>query len=55
MFLLYLGKHRNAKIAPFKWCVNGLPEFSHLLLDFFNVADLQLVFVMAYDSMNLAL
>jgi len=32
------GQHGNAKIAPFKCCVDGLPEFSHLLLDFFNIS-----------------
>jgi len=39
--LLYLGKHGKAKMAPFKCCVNRLPEFSHLLPDFFNIAGLQ--------------
>jgi len=41
MSLLYLGKHGNTKIACFKCCVNGLPELSQLLLDFFNNADFQ--------------
>ena len=43
MSVLYLGKHkhRNAKIVPFKCSVNGFPELSHLLHDFFNTADLQ--------------
>ena len=49
------GKHRNAKIAPFKCCVYGLPEFSQLLLDFFNIAGLQVIFVMPYDSINIVL
>jgi len=35
--------------------VDGLPEFSHLLLDLFNVADSQLIFMMPYDSMSLVL
>jgi len=38
-----LGKHRNTKIAHYGCCVNGLPEFSQLMLDFFNNADLQLM------------
>jgi len=46
------GKPGNAEIAPFNCCVNGLPEFSQLLLDFFNIADLQLIFVMSYDSVT---
>jgi len=37
MSLLCLVKHGNAKIAPFKCCVNGLLEFSQLLLYFVNV------------------
>jgi len=55
MSLLYLGKHTNAKIAPFKRCVYALPEFSQLLPDFFHIADLQLIFTMQYDSINLVL
>ena len=55
MSLLYLGKHGNAEIVHFKCCVNGLPEFNQLLLDFFNVADLHSISMMPYDSMNLVL
>jgi len=55
MSLLYLEKCGNAKIAPFKCCFNDLPEISQLLLDFFNIADLQLVFLMPYDYINLVL
>jgi len=47
-----LKKHGNAKIASFKCCVSGLPEFSQLLLDIFNIADLQLKFVMPRDSIT---
>jgi len=51
-----LRKHGHAKIALFNMlCVNGLPEFSQLLLDVFDISDLQLVFVMPYDSINLVL
>jgi len=53
MSLLCLGKHGKAIIGPFKCCVNGLPEFSHLLLDFFNIAVLILIFMMLYDSKNI--
>ena len=31
------------------------PEFSQLLLDFFNIAGLQVIFVMPYDSINIVL
>jgi len=55
MFLLYLEKCGNAKIAPFKCCFNDLPEISQLLLDFFNIADLQLIFLMPYDYTSLVL
>ena len=55
MSLLYLGKHGNAKIAPFRCCVNGLPESSHLLPDFFNIAGLIVILMMPYDFMNLVL
>jgi len=57
MFLLYLEKCGNAKIAPFKCCFNDLPEISQLLLDFFNIADLQLqlIFLTPYDYINLLL
>jgi len=55
MSLLYLEKCGNAKIAPFKCCFNGLPEISQLLFDFFNIADLQLIFFMPYDYINLVL
>jgi len=41
MSLLYLEKHENMKTVPFECCVNGLPDFSQLLVDFFNIADLQ--------------
>jgi len=44
MSLHYLVKHKNAKIAPFKWRVKGFPEFSQKLLDFLNIADVQLIF-----------
>jgi len=30
-----------------------MPEFRQLLLDFFNTADLQLISIMQYDSINL--
>jgi len=43
------------QITPFKCCVTGLPEFSQLLLDFFNIADLQLIFMMPRDFINLVL
>ena len=36
-------ERKNAKIAPFKCCNNGLPESRHLLLDFFNIADMHLI------------
>ena len=55
MSLLYLEKHGNAKMAPFKCCVNGLPEFSQSLLDFLVIADLQFTFMMPYDSVNVVL
>jgi len=35
------GKQGKAKTMPFKCFVNGLAEFSQLLLDFFHIADLQ--------------
>jgi len=37
------GNMGDAKIVPLKCCANGLPEFSHMLIDFFNNADLQLI------------
>jgi len=55
MSLLYLGKCGNAKIAPFKCYFNDLPEISQLPLDFFNISDLQLIFLKPYDYINLVL
>jgi len=52
MSLLYVEKCGNAKIAPFKCCFNDLPEIGQLLLDFFNISDLQLIFLMPYDYIN---
>jgi len=44
---LYLDTEtRTFNIAPFKCCVNGLPEFSQLLLDFVDDADLQLILML---------
>jgi len=48
-------KFGNAKIAPFKCCFNDLSEISQLLLDFLNIADLQLIFLTPYDYINLVL
>jgi len=48
-------EHINAKNVPFKCGINSLPKLSHLLLDFFNTADLQLIFTMLYDSINLVM
>ena len=55
MSLLYPEKHKNAKIAPFKCCANGLPEFSHLLFDFCDIAGLQFILMRPYDSADLVL
>ena len=49
-----LFSHLN-ELAAFKCCVNDLPESNHLLPDFFNIADLQLTFVMSHDSINIVL
>jgi len=38
-----MEKHGSVKIASFKCCVNGLPEFSQLLLYFFNIDSINLV------------
>jgi len=32
-----------------------LPEFNHLLLDFFNLFDSQLILTLLYDSLNLVM
>jgi len=55
MSMFYLGKHGNAKVACFNFicCVNGSPEL--LLLDFFNIADMQLKFMMQYYAVNLVM
>ena len=36
MSLHYLVKYRYAKIALYKCCVRGFPEFSQKLFDFFE-------------------
>jgi len=51
MLLHYLTKHGNGKIASFHSNLyDGLPEFNQLLLDFFNITDLQLT--LSYDGMT---
>jgi len=35
-----------------KCCINALPEFSQLLLDFFNVFDSRLILTLLFDSLN---
>jgi len=44
MSLLYLGKSRKRKNRALQMMC--LPEFSQLLFDFFNIAVLQLIFMM---------
>jgi len=53
MSLLYLGKTRKRKNRALQMMC--LPEFRQLLLDFFNIAAMQLIFMMQYDSINLVL
>jgi len=49
------GKTGNTKIAFFTHCISALPEFSQLLLDFFNLFDSRLILTLLYDSLNLVL
>ena len=53
MSLLYLGKTRKRKNRALQMMF--LPEFRQLLLDIFNIAVMQLIFMMQYDSINLVL
>ena len=55
MFLHYLVKRRNAKIAfSLKCCISALPEFNHLL-DFFNLFDSRITITLLYDSLSLVI
>jgi len=39
---------------PLKGCISALPEFNQLL-DFFNLFDLRLIFMLLYDSLSLVI
>ena len=53
--LLQLVKRQNAKVAfSLKRCINALPEFNQLL-DFFNLFESQLIFMLLYDSLSLVI
>jgi len=55
MLLHYLLKRSNVKIAFFlKCCISALPEFNQLL-DFFNLFDSRLTFMLLYDSLSLVI
>jgi len=43
------------KITFFTRCINALPEFNQLLLDFFNVFDSRMILMLLYDSLNLVM
>jgi len=46
---------RKRENRAFRMLFNDLPEISQLLLDFFHTADLQLIFLMPYNYINLVL
>jgi len=43
---------RKRENLAFQMLFNDLPEIGQLLLDFFNISDLQLIFLMPYDYIN---
>ena len=49
------GKTGNTKIAFFTLCINALPKFNRLLLDFFSLFDSRLILTLLYDSLNLVI
>ena len=49
------GKMGNTKIAFFTRCISTLREFNQSQLDFFNLFDSRLIFVLLYDSLNLVI
>jgi len=46
------GKHGH---CIFTRCISALPEFSQLLLAFFNLFDSRFILTMLYDSLNLVI
>jgi len=36
-------------------CISALPEFHQWLLDFFNLCDSRLIFMLLYDSLNVVI
>ena len=46
------GKHGN---CIFTRCISALPEFSQLLLAFFNLFDARFILTMLYDSLHLVI
>jgi len=54
MVLHYPAKHDNEKyIFALKCCITTLLDFNQSMLDFFNVADLQLTLTLSHDCLNL--
>jgi len=49
------GKKGNRKIAFFTRCINALPEFNQMLLDFFNIFNSRLILTLLYDSLKLVI
>jgi len=55
MLLHYLVKRKMQKLHFFlKCCISALPEFNQLL-DLFNLFDSQLILMLLYDSLSLAI
>jgi len=45
----------NTKIAYFTRGISALPEFKHLLLDFFSHFDSGLILTLLYDSLSIVI